>query len=79
MLATFRTLYNALAFGFPEVSWDVQRFASKDKKSNQWWLCTCLRMMYPDIDIQENYLHPNLSWDLEGMEPRTSADRSQVI
>eukprot|EP01127_Copromyxa_protea_P023209 TRINITY_DN8633_c0_g1_i1.p1 TRINITY_DN8633_c0_g1~~TRINITY_DN8633_c0_g1_i1.p1 ORF type:complete len:412 (+),score=83.11 TRINITY_DN8633_c0_g1_i1:54-1289(+) len=56
------SLANALALAFPEIKWDIARFAKKTKKSRQRLLAVLLQEKYPSTEICENYGHPDLLW-----------------
>jgi hypothetical protein len=58
----FDGLGGALQFAYPEIDWDLTAFSFKGKKSEQRWLKMRLAELLPDIDIIEEYSHPDLSY-----------------
>eukprot|EP01127_Copromyxa_protea_P010635 TRINITY_DN2601_c0_g1_i7.p1 TRINITY_DN2601_c0_g1~~TRINITY_DN2601_c0_g1_i7.p1 ORF type:complete len:206 (+),score=40.79 TRINITY_DN2601_c0_g1_i7:143-760(+) len=44
-----------LQFGFPEISWDVEKFSNRRKKASQRWLLEQVTNLYPGQEIISNY------------------------
>lgn len=58
----FGGLAKALQFAYPDVDWDLSKFPSVTKKSEQRLLKIKIEEILPGIEIIENYQHPNVSW-----------------
>ena len=63
MFHTFSSLGEALKVGYPDYDWDMSKFSFKGKKSSQRWLYVKLKKLLPDIEIVEEYNHPELLWE----------------
>lgn len=59
----FGSLCNALQYIYPEYSWDLSKFSFKGKKSTQRWLYFKLKELLPNVDIIEDFNHPDLAWE----------------
>jgi hypothetical protein len=60
----FDTLGNALQYAFPEVEWDLDKFAYRGKKAGQRSLKVKLEELLPGKEVIEDYLHPDLIWSM---------------
>lgn len=60
------SLGEALRIAYPDYEWDLSKFSSRGKKSSQRWLYVKLKKLIPHTKIEEEYFHPDLSW--EGIE-----------
>lgn len=58
----FETLGNALQHAYPDISWELDKFSDKSKKSEQRWLKMKIAELLPGVDIVEEYQHPDLTW-----------------
>jgi hypothetical protein len=58
------TLGAALQYAYPELIWDQSKFSLKGKKSVQRLVKTKLVELLPDIDVIEQYEHPDLIWGI---------------
>jgi hypothetical protein len=65
LLNKYGTFGNALKEIYPEYSWDLDKFSYKGKKSTQRWLYFKLKELLPNVDIIEDYNHPNLVWGMK--------------
>jgi hypothetical protein len=62
ILAKFGSLGNALKYAYPEYPWDFTEFTFRGKKSTQRWLYFKLRELLPNVEIIEDFNHPDLVW-----------------
>jgi hypothetical protein len=62
ILVKFGSLSNALAYAYPEYPWDLSKFTFRGKKSTQRWLYFKLKELLPNVEIKEDYNHPDLVW-----------------
>ena len=53
-----------MVYAYPEYPWDLSKFRFRGKKSTQRWLYFKLKELLPNIDIIEDYLHPDLIWGM---------------
>lgn len=59
----FGSLGAALQYAYPEVRWDLSAFSFRGKKKSvQRWLKLRMTELLPDVEIIEDYQHPELSW-----------------
>ena len=63
MFAQFNSLGEALKVAYPEYDWDMSKFSFKGKKSSQRWLYVKLKNLLPNVEIIEEYQHPELLWE----------------
>ena len=61
----FVTLSNALVYAYPEYPWDLSKFRFRGKKSTQRWLYFKLKELLPNVEIIEEYFHPDLVWGMK--------------
>jgi hypothetical protein len=64
LLIKFGTLRNALIYAYPEYPWEVNKFALRGKKSTQRWLYFKLKELLPNVEIIEDFNHPDLIWGI---------------
>lgn len=60
--AKFGSLGSALAYAYPDIRWDFQKFAHRGKKAEQRRLRVALESLLPGVAIIEDYQHPELIW-----------------
>ncbi len=65
MFNRFNSLGEALKVAYSDYDWDMSKFSFKGKKSTQRWLYVKLKKLLPNVEIIEEYHHPELLW--EGM------------
>jgi hypothetical protein len=53
-----------LTYAYPEYQWELSKFTFKGKKSTQRWLYCKLKELLPNVDIIEEYNHPDLVWGM---------------
>jgi hypothetical protein len=64
LITKFGSLGNALKYIYPEFPWDLGKFSSKGKKSTQRWLYFKLKELLLDVNIMEDFNHPDLVWGM---------------
>jgi hypothetical protein len=57
----FDNLGNALQYAYPEINWELDKFAIRRKKSGQRWLRVKIEELLPGIEIIEDFQHPDIS------------------
>jgi hypothetical protein len=57
-------LGNALNYIYPEYPWDLTKFSFTGKKSTQRWLYCKLKELLPNVEIIEEFFHPDLIWGI---------------
>jgi hypothetical protein len=62
ILFKFGTLGNALVYAYPEYPWELSKFTFRGKKSVQRWLYFKLKELLPNVDLIEEFSHPDLVW-----------------
>jgi hypothetical protein len=60
----FGSLGNALIYAYPEYPWDFSKIAFKGKRSTQRWLYFKLKELLPNVEIIEDFYHPDLVWGI---------------
>jgi len=63
-ISSLSALYKFLSRFYPSHNWERERETNEVMriKSDQRWLCICLQKLFPDEEIAENFLHPDLIW-----------------
>jgi hypothetical protein len=64
LYSKFETLGNALQYAYPEISWELDKFSIRGKKSGQRWLRAKIEELLPGIEIIEDFKHPELTWGM---------------
>jgi hypothetical protein len=64
-LIKFGTLGNALLYAYPEYPWEASKFTFRGKKSTQRWLYFKMKELLPNVDIIEEFNHPDLVWGMK--------------
>eukprot|EP01126_Amoeba_proteus_P062279 TRINITY_DN8440_c0_g1_i18.p1 TRINITY_DN8440_c0_g1~~TRINITY_DN8440_c0_g1_i18.p1 ORF type:complete len:473 (-),score=86.32 TRINITY_DN8440_c0_g1_i18:2687-4105(-) len=60
----FKKIGVALQHAYPEIEWDMSKFSCPRKRSGQRWLKVVLsRLLPPNTELHENFLHHQLFWD----------------
>jgi hypothetical protein len=62
LFGKFKTLAGALHYAFPEINWNLDKFAFQGKKSGQRWLRVKIEALLPGIEIIEDFQHPDIAW-----------------
>jgi hypothetical protein len=57
-------LGGALQSAYPEIEWDLSKFAFKGKKSVQRWVKVTIKGLLPGCEVVEDYKHPDLFWGM---------------
>jgi hypothetical protein len=57
-------LGNALIYAYPEYPWELSKFSFRGKKSTQRWLYHKLKELLPNVEIIEDFDHPDLVWGI---------------
>ena|SRR3990167_2270114 len=58
LLRKYENLYSILKIVYPDISWNKQKFRSRNKRSAQRWLFLQLQQVYPSEELIEDYFHP---------------------
>jgi hypothetical protein len=64
IITKFGSLGNALQYIYPEYPWDLNKFSFTGKKSTQRWLYIKMKELLPNVDIIEEFNHPDLVWGI---------------
>jgi hypothetical protein len=64
IIVKFGSVKNALLYAYPDYPWDTSKFSFRGKKSTQRWLYFKLKELLPNIDLIEDYYHPDLVWGI---------------
>lgn len=64
ILGRFGNFGKALQFAYPDISWDSDKFIFKGKKSVQRRLKIMIAQLLPNVEILENFLHPEVPWGI---------------
>jgi hypothetical protein len=51
-------------YAYPDYPWDSSKFTFRGKKSTQRWLYFKLKELLPNIEIIEDFNHPDLLWGM---------------
>jgi hypothetical protein len=51
-------------YAYPDYPWDPSKFTFRGKKSTQRWLYFKLKELLPNIEIIEDFHHPDLLWGM---------------
>ena len=54
-----------MVYAYPEYPWDLSKFTFRGKKSTQRWLYFKLKELLPNVEIIEDYSHPDLAWSMK--------------
>jgi hypothetical protein len=54
-----------LRYIYPEYPWDLEKFSFKGKRSSQRWLYLKLKELLPNVEIIEDFDHPDLVWGMK--------------
>jgi hypothetical protein len=60
----FENIGGALQYAYPEIEWDLSKFAFRGKKSVQRLLRVKIEELIPGVQLMEEYLHPAILWGM---------------
>ena len=60
-------IFYLLKSNYPSESWNELEFSFRLKKSSQRWLFICMKEIYPNVFILEEYYHPQIRFITESM------------
>eukprot|EP01027_Heterolobosea_sp_BB2_P000282 GEZU01000413.1.p1 GENE.GEZU01000413.1~~GEZU01000413.1.p1 ORF type:complete len:468 (+),score=89.89 GEZU01000413.1:405-1808(+) len=56
-------LFTVLKKLYPDHPWDANKFFARQKKADQRWLLLTAKRLFPDTEILEEYMHPDLTFE----------------